>query len=123
MLDKLSFLRPVFPYRLRVFLGQMLTTFHLFTARLLDRFQVQSSYRVDIGHPDRIVILLVGCGGVGSFAAEVLAQLASGFLISGQDLRLYFIDPARVESISPVDVEPLPAQPFNRNLNLDRQRR
>lgn len=54
-------------------------------------------YRLDIGHPERVVILLVGCGGTGSFAAHSLAQLAVWAKGAGLDLRLYFVDPDVIE--------------------------
>ncbi len=54
--------------------------------------QMQKQYRIDIGHPDRIVILLVGTGGTGSFIAHILAQLACWAKGAGIDMRLYFVD-------------------------------
>jgi hypothetical protein len=59
--------------------------------------KIEQPHRVNIGHPDRVVILLVGVGGTGSFAAHILAQLAVWAKGAGLDLRLYFIDPDRVE--------------------------
>ncbi|MBN1220816.1 MAG: ThiF family adenylyltransferase [Anaerolineae bacterium] len=50
------------------------------------------TYRLDIGHPDRVVILLIGCGGTGAFVAHILAQLANWARSAGIDLRLYFVD-------------------------------
>lgn len=58
---------------------------------------MEKRYRIDIGRPDRITILLVGCGGTGSYAAHVLAQLAHQAKEQGLDMRLVFIDPDRVE--------------------------
>ena len=55
-------------------------------------------HRIEIGHPDRITILLVGTGGTGGYAAHILAQLAHWGQAHGQDIRLYFIDPDRVET-------------------------
>jgi PRTRC genetic system ThiF family protein len=57
----------------------------------------QKLYRLDIGHPDRVVILLIGCGGTGGYAAHILAQLAGWARRAGLDLRLYFVDDDRVE--------------------------
>lgn len=59
--------------------------------------QMEKQYRLDIGHPDRIVILLVGCGGTGSWTAHILAQLAVWAKGAGVDLRLYFVDFDHVE--------------------------
>ncbi|MFN8456960.1 MAG: hypothetical protein U0401_20225 [Anaerolineae bacterium] len=50
-----------------------------------------------LGQPDRVAILLAGCGGTGSYCAHILAQLAALALTSGLDLRLYYIDPDLVE--------------------------
>ncbi len=66
-------------------------------AKLAQRLDLQKRYRVNIGHPDRVAILLAGCGGTGSFAAHILAQLACWAVSTGLDLRLYFIDPDTVE--------------------------
>ncbi len=63
----------------------------------LTKLNPTKQYRLDIGHPDRIVILLVGCGGTGSWAAHILAQLAVWAKGAGIDLRLYFVDHDRVE--------------------------
>ncbi|MCP4385694.1 MAG: hypothetical protein GY798_30515, partial [Hyphomicrobiales bacterium] len=49
--------------------------------------QMPKQYRIDIGHPDRVVILLVGCGGSGSFTAHILAQLACWAKGAGIDMR------------------------------------
>jgi hypothetical protein len=75
----------------------MLNPIHLLITRWLEPLRAHTAHPIDIGHPDRVAILLVGCGGVGSFTAPILAQLASWALISGFDLRLYFIDPSSVE--------------------------
>lgn len=61
------------------------------------RLNTGRTYRLNIGQPDRVAILLVGAGGTGSFAAHILAQLAAWALTSGLDLRLYYIDPDVVE--------------------------
>jgi PRTRC genetic system ThiF family protein len=58
---------------------------------------IERPHQVNIGHPDRVVILLVGMGGTGSFAAHILAQLAVWAKGAGLDLRLIYIDPDRVE--------------------------
>lgn len=65
--------------------------------RLARKIDVTRQYRVEVGHPDRVVILLVGCGGTGSFLAHILAQLAAWAATAGIDLRLYFVDPDTVE--------------------------
>lgn len=54
-------------------------------------------YRIEIGEPQEISVILVGCGGTGSFAALHLARLAFAMKEKGQRLRLGFIDPDRVE--------------------------
>ncbi|MCB0196105.1 MAG: ThiF family adenylyltransferase, partial [Anaerolineae bacterium] len=54
-------------------------------------------YRVNTGHPQHISIVLVGCGGTGSFAAHILAQLAAWAKASGLDLRLILVDYDTVE--------------------------
>jgi PRTRC genetic system ThiF family protein len=58
---------------------------------------LQRSYRLDIGHPDRVVIFLIGCGGTGSHTGPILAQLAVWAQSAGIDLRLYFVDDDRIE--------------------------
>jgi PRTRC genetic system ThiF family protein len=63
----------------------------------LTKLNPTKQYRLDIGRPDRIVILLVGCGGSGSWTAHILAQLAVWAKGAGLDLRLYFVDPDHVE--------------------------
>lgn len=63
----------------------------------LKKLAIQKQYKVNVGRPDRVVILLVGCGGTGSFAAHILAQLANWAKSNGMDLRLYFVDPDKVE--------------------------
>lgn len=53
---------------------------------------------VEIGDPQEMTILLVGCGGTGSFAALHLARLAyEARRGNGPKLRLIFVDPDRVE--------------------------
>ena len=65
--------------------------------RLARTINTNKPYRVEIGHPDRVTILLVGVGGTGSYVAHILAQLASWAATAGIDMRLYFVDPDRVE--------------------------
>jgi PRTRC genetic system ThiF family protein len=65
-------------------------------AALTRSLNIEQPHRVNIGHPDRVVILLVGVGGTGSFAAHILAQLAVWAKGAGLDLRLVYIDPDRV---------------------------
>lgn len=53
---------------------------------------------IEIGDPQEVTILLVGCGGTGSFAALHLARLAyEARRGNGPRLRLIFVDPDRVE--------------------------
>ncbi len=54
-------------------------------------------YRLEIGVPDQVLIMLVGCGGTGSYAALHLAQLAYTARQENIDLNLVFIDPDHVE--------------------------
>lgn len=65
--------------------------------RLARTIAVARQSRVEIGHPDRMTILLVGTGGTGSFVAHILAQLAAWATTAAIDMRLYFIDPDVVE--------------------------
>ena len=65
--------------------------------RLAQKINVNKQYRLEIGHPDRVAILLVGVGGTGSFVAHILAQLASWATTAGLDMRLYFVDPDVIE--------------------------
>lgn len=65
--------------------------------RAAQRLDTGRTYRLNIGQPDRVAILLVGVGGTGSFAAHILAQLTAWALTTGLDLRLYYIDPDVVE--------------------------
>jgi len=67
------------------------------SAATITKLNPTKPYRLDIGHPDRIVILLVGVGGTGSWAAHILAQLAVWAKGAGIDLRLYFVDHDHVE--------------------------
>ena len=62
------------------------------------KLNLQKSYRVEIGHPDRVVLILVGTGGTGSWTAHILAQLAHWGRTQGLDIRLYFVDPDKVEA-------------------------
>ncbi len=48
--------------------------------------------------PEIITLILVGCGGTGSFAAHTLAQFTRWSLDQGVDTRLYFVDPDKVET-------------------------
>ena len=77
-------------------LGQRLQTLAE-TAPSGQTLSLQSTYRLDIGHPDRVVIFLIGCGGTGSHTAPILAQLAVWARSAGIDLRLYFVDDDRIE--------------------------
>jgi PRTRC genetic system ThiF family protein len=66
-------------------------------AGIAHKLNLQKQYRIEIGHPDRVAILLVGVGGTGGHVAPILAQLAAWATGQGLDLRLYFIDPDVVE--------------------------
>ncbi len=60
---------------------------------------IQKRYPVNPGgHPTRLVILLVGCGGTGSWAAHVLAQFAVWARDKSIGVDMYFIDPDSVET-------------------------
>lgn len=65
--------------------------------RRIAQLETGQPHPVNIGHPERVVILLVGCGGTGSHCAHILAQLAGWAKSVGLDLRLYFIDPDTIE--------------------------
>lgn len=54
-------------------------------------------FKVNIGNPARIVIILVGTGGTGSYVVRYLAQLTYTLLSVGQDMRLVLVDPDQVE--------------------------
>jgi PRTRC genetic system ThiF family protein len=58
---------------------------------------IEKHYKVEMGRPDRVAILLVGCGGTGGFAAHIIAQFAVWASQNGIDIRLYFVDPDKVE--------------------------
>ena len=66
--------------------------------RAARQLELTQPYRVEIGRPDRITLLLVGAGGTGGYVAPILAQLAHWGQSRGQDIRLCFIDPDRVET-------------------------
>lgn len=57
--------------------------------------QIAKRHRLNLGHLDYITILLIGCGGTGSYAALHLAQLA---YTAPAPIRLVFIDPDTVEA-------------------------
>lgn len=58
----------------------------------------EKRYRIEIGDPRRIAVILVGCGGTGSFAALHLARLAyEARRGGGPALDLAFVDPDTVE--------------------------
>lgn len=58
---------------------------------------IAKHYRIEIGEATRATILLVGCGGTGSFAALHLARLAWAARQRGLDIGLVFVDPDHVE--------------------------
>jgi PRTRC genetic system ThiF family protein len=59
--------------------------------------KINKRYRVEIGDYRRLVIMLVGCGGSGSFAALHLARLAYVAKQKNISLKLVFVDPDTVE--------------------------
>ena len=66
-------------------------------AAITQKLVIDRKYQLNIGHPERVVILLVGCGGTGGFVAHILAQLACWAKTANIDMRLYFFDPDIVE--------------------------
>lgn len=54
-------------------------------------------FKINIGNPARIVIILVGTGGTGSYVSRYLAQLMYTLRALGQDIRLILVDPDQVE--------------------------
>lgn len=58
---------------------------------------IAKHYRIEIGEVSAATILLVGCGGTGSFAALHLARLAWAARQRGLDIGLVFVDPDHVE--------------------------
>ena len=58
---------------------------------------IEKRYRVEIGDYRQLVVMLVGCGGTGSFAALHLARLAYVAKQKNISLKLVFVDPDTVE--------------------------
>jgi PRTRC genetic system ThiF family protein len=58
---------------------------------------IQKRHRIEVGDSDLTRLVLVGCGGTGSFTALHLARLAWVLGEKGQKVELVFIDPDRVE--------------------------
>jgi PRTRC genetic system ThiF family protein len=56
------------------------------------------TYKVNIGEPGRVVILLVGAGGTGGYVAQILGQLGCWAQVAGLSLHLVFVDPDVVEA-------------------------
>jgi len=95
--------------------------------------EIEKRYRIEIGSPKRIEVILVGCGGTGSFLALHLARLAYHARDRhGLSVHLTFIDPDIVESrnigrqnFAPVEVGNYKAwallNRFNRAFGLDIQ--
>lgn len=67
------------------------------TPRVLDISLGRQRYPVNPGAPESVSLILVGCGGTGSWAAHILAQFTRWSLDQGVDTRLTFIDPDKVE--------------------------
>lgn len=64
-----------------------------------NQLEITKRYNVEVGHPQRILAILVGCGGTGSFLALHLARLASHARERHNvDVQLVFIDHDHVES-------------------------
>ncbi|MCP4361903.1 MAG: hypothetical protein GY796_28150, partial [Chloroflexi bacterium] len=63
----------------------------------LQKLMTEKQYHVLYGNPGRIAIFLIGCGGSGSFAAHILAQLSVWAETVGLDMRLYFVDHDTIE--------------------------
>lgn len=63
----------------------------------MDTLTMTQRYRIEIGRPARIGILLVGCGGTGSFLALHLARMAYHARVRGLDIQMTFVDPDHVE--------------------------
>ncbi len=60
--------------------------------------EIEKRYPIEIGEPSSIHIILIGCGGTGSFLALHLARLAYHARDRyGMDIRLVFVDPDVVE--------------------------
>lgn len=59
--------------------------------------KIIKTHRLEIGAPTRITIILVGCGGTGSYAALHLAQLAFAARARDIGIKLIFVDPDTVE--------------------------
>lgn len=61
--------------------------------------KIEKRYRVELGETGQVNVMLVGCGGTGSFLALHLARLAWHLRERhGQTLRLAFVDPDLVEA-------------------------
>jgi len=60
--------------------------------------KLEKRYRIEIGELTSATVMLVGCGGTGSFAALHLARLAWAAGQRGLDIQLIFVDPDRVEA-------------------------
>lgn len=58
---------------------------------------METRYRVLLGDIDQVHVILVGCGGTGSFLALHLARLAYHAAGQGLDVELTFVDPDAVE--------------------------
>jgi len=67
-------------------------------AALAVRLKPTKRYRVNVGHPTALTLILVGTGGTGSFAAHILAQFAVWANEHGLSTRLIFVDPDAVET-------------------------
>lgn len=63
----------------------------------MDTLKMAQRYRIEIGRPGRIGILLVGCGGTGSFLALHLARMAYHARARGLDIQMMFVDHDVVE--------------------------
>jgi PRTRC genetic system ThiF family protein len=99
----------------------------------MDTLTIKPRYRVEIGRPERALVILVGCGGTGSFLALHLARLAYHVRDRHRlDVQLVFIDHDVVEpknigrqNFAPAEIDFYKAQAlmlrYNRTFGLSIQ--
>ncbi|MBN1814731.1 MAG: ThiF family adenylyltransferase [Anaerolineae bacterium] len=97
------------------------------------QLEIAQRVRVEVGHPQRVLVILVGCGGTGSFLALHLARLAHHARERrGVDVQLVFVDHDAVEpknigrqNFCPAEIGANKAQAlmvrYNRAFGLDGQ--
>lgn len=59
--------------------------------------KIKKIYPLQIGQPEKVHIIMIGCGGTGSYAAAHLAQLAYTAKDDGIEVQLIFIDHDKIE--------------------------